>query len=422
MPQALTTPTLVVRTRRMSHAGSLIEWVSAEKPLVMQRLGHGLVGLGEALRLEFRGPTRFQDASKAWASIVSAARVDNPLEVPGTGLVCFGTFTFADDSSHTSVLIIPQVVIGVMEDVSWRTDISLSGSHPSEKPPKASRPQILPPVGWSQGLLSEGDFVARVAQLVDRLREGDANKVVLARELVATLPGVDDWRGALERLSDSYPDCVTFAIDGLVGSTPETLAKVHAGGLSLRVLAGSSRRGENPSEDRALAQELITSTKDNDEHRFAVENVLTSLARITSRVATDEQPSAIKLANIWHLGTDIEATLPEGISSLDVVAALHPSAAVAGSPTEAALDLIRELEPFDRGRYCGPVGWMDERGDGEWSIALRCAQWSPDGHLTAYAGAGIVEGSDPQRELLETRLKFRPILQAFGSDSQLSPL
>jgi menaquinone-specific isochorismate synthase len=202
-----------------------------------------------------------------------------------------------------------------------------------------------------------------------------------------------------------------------VGSTPETLAKVHAGRLRVKVLAGSSRRGENPLEDRALAEELVTSPKDNDEHRFAVESVLSSLSALTPHVVADEQPSTVKLANVWHLGTDIEATLPEAVSSLDVVAAIHPSAAVAGSPTSAAQRIIRELEPFDRGRYAGPVGWMDERGDGEWSIALRCAQWSSEGHITAYAGAGIVADSEPQRELLETRLKFRPILAAFGGEA-----
>jgi menaquinone-specific isochorismate synthase len=106
------------------------------------------------------------------------------------------------------------------------------------------------------------------------------------------------------------------------------------------------------------------------------------------------------------------------VTSLDVVAAIHPSAAVAGSPTEQALILIRATEPFDRGRYTGPVGWMDSSGDGEWSIALRCAQWSPEGTITAYAGAGIVVDSDPESELLETRLKFKPVVDAFGATQQ----
>lgn len=416
MASALTTPTLAVKTRRMSPTDNLIDWVSADNPLVMQRMGQGLVGLGEALRWEFTGPHRFADASAAWASLVTNAHIDNPLGIPGSGLVCFGAFTFADQSSHTSVVIVPAVVIGVMGDTSFRTDITVNESGAPGPTARTSRPHSLAPLEWHPGLLGEADYRNAVSHTIERLKEGEADKVVLARDMVATAPGSKDWRAALEKLSDAYPDCVTFAIDGLVGSTPETLAKVHKNSLSLRVLAGSSRRGENPAEDRAMAQELVTSAKDNDEHRFAVENVLSSLSAVSAQVAADEQPTTIKLANVWHLGTDIEATLPEDCTSLDVVAALHPSAAVAGSPTTAALSLIAEMEPFDRGRYAGPVGWMDERGDGEWSIALRCAQWSHDGHITAYAGAGIVDESDPERELLETRLKFRPILQAFGGD------
>jgi menaquinone-specific isochorismate synthase len=246
--------------------------------------------------------------------------------------------------------------------------------------------------------------------------EGDADKVVLARDLVANAPGMRDWRLALNRLIDAYPDCATFAIDGLVGSTPETLAVVHKGRLELRVLAGSSARGVSPAQDRDIAHTLVTSSKDNDEHRFAVNSVLEALAVITPHVVADEQPSTLKLANVWHLATDIEATLPETTTSLDVVSAIHPSAAVAGSPTTKALAIIADMEPFDRGRYAGPVGWMDASGDGEWSIALRCAQWSPEGTITAYAGAGIVVDSDPESELLETRLKFKPVLDAFGPE------
>jgi menaquinone-specific isochorismate synthase len=142
--------------------------------------------------------------------------------------------------------------------------------------------------------------------------------------------------------------------------------------------------------------------------------VVQALEPITPHSAADEQPFTLKLANVWHLATDIEATLPSGVTSLEVVGAIHPSAAVAGSPTPLALEIIRQLEPFDRGRYAGPVGWMDASGDGEWSIALRCAQWSPEGTITAYAGAGIVADSEPASELLETRLKFKPVLGAFG--------
>ena len=389
--------------------------MSSDNPLTIQRSGHGLVGLGNTLVLRFQGPHRFRDASEAWKTLAATAQIDDPLGEPGSGLVCFGAFSFSDESPTESVLLIPRVVIGRNATRSWRTEISVVGADPEGSESRRSLPADFAPLTFAPGLVSEDDYVAHVSTALQALRNGEADKVVLARDLVANAPGVRDWRLAINRLSDAYPDCTTFALDGLVGSTPETIAVVHGGRLELRVLAGSIARGANPAADRDNAHQLVTSAKDNDEHRFAVENVVHSLATITTTVAADDQPSTLKLANVWHLATDIEASLPPEVTSLDVVAAIHPSAAVAGSPTPEALDIIRRLEPFDRGRYAGPVGWMDSSGDGEWSIALRCAQWTPEGTITAYAGAGIVVNSDPESELLETRLKFKPVVDAFGA-------
>ena len=415
------TPTLRASTRPMSTEGSLTDWVSAENPLTIQRLGNGVVGLGQALVLRFRGPHRFADAASAWRAICDAASVDNPLEEPGTGLVCFGTFAFSDESSMESVLIVPRVVIGRSGGQSWRTEITVEGESPEASPPHRSTPGSFEPLDWQPGLMSEVDYQAQVSRIISSAQDGAVDKVVLARDLVARAPGIKDWRLALTRLAESYPDCYTFAIDGLVGSSPETLAVVRDRRLGIRVLAGSIGRGASPAVDRAAAQSLITSSKDQDEHRYAVTSVMESLAGVTPHVVADDQPFTVKLANVWHLATDIEATLPEGVTALDVVAAVHPSAAVAGSPRDAALEFIEASEPFDRGRYAGPVGWMDQAGNGEWAIALRCAQWTPEGTITAYAGAGVVADSDPAAELLETRLKFKPVIMAFGGD-QDAPL
>jgi menaquinone-specific isochorismate synthase len=139
---------------------------------------------------------------------------------------------------------------------------------------------------------------------------------------------------------------------------------------------------------------------------------MAALAVHASGVSTNPQPFPLALPNLWHLASDVTGTLSDGSSSLDLVAALHPTAAVAGTPTDAALHLIAELEPFDRGRYAGPVGWVSAGGDGEWAVALRCAQIDAS-TVRAFAGAGIVADSDPARELAETELKFRPIVEAF---------
>jgi menaquinone-specific isochorismate synthase len=189
---------------------------------------------------------------------------------------------------------------------------------------------------------------------------------------------------------------------------------VQDGSVTARVLAGTASRGADADADQQAAVDLVTSAKDQDEHQFAVQSVLASLRPHTSHVLTSEMPFTLKLPNLWHLATDIEGTLTDDATSLDLIDALHPTAAVAGSPTPAAVALIDQLEPFDRGRYAGPVGWVGADGDGEWAIALRCAQVEPGGDVTAYAGCGIVGESVPEKELTETRMKFRPIVDAFG--------
>ncbi|WP_434316356.1 isochorismate synthase [Leifsonia sp. P73] len=262
--------------------------------------------------------------------------------------------------------------------------------------------------------LDEGGYESAVATAVERIREHDLSKVVLARELSAHLPLESDVRRALVELALGYPDCWTFAVDGLVGSSPETLVRVHHGTVTARVLAGTMSRGRDAESDRASALALAGSPKDQDEHRFAVSSVLDALRPHSADLGASDEPFTLKLPNLWHLATDIAGTLSDGSSSLDLADALHPTAAVAGTPTPEALALIRELEPFDRGRYAGPVGWVGGDGDGEWAIALRCAQLDETGDLTAYAGAGIVADSDPAREYAETTMKFRPIVEAFG--------
>jgi menaquinone-specific isochorismate synthase len=318
-----------------------------------------------------------------------------------------------------SVFVIPHTIIGASDGVGWRTEISVDDHHTDLVDTATStidlrpiRPAPLSSLNWTPGHVSEQSFLDTVTTAITRLQRGDANKVVLARDLIASTNAPADWRLAIARLTERYPDTHTFAIDGLVGASPETLVRLKDHHLHTRVLAGSSARGGNDRADQEAAEALHHSTKDLDEHRFAVHSAVEALKTLTPHVVADEMPFTLKLPNLWHLATDIAATLPDTASGLDAVAALHPTAAVAGSPTENALRLISELEPFDRGRYAGPVGWIDRNGDGEWAIALRCAQWS-EGTLTAYAGAGIVSDSSPESELLETGLKFKPIVEAF---------
>jgi menaquinone-specific isochorismate synthase len=405
-----------------TNVGSLISSLEPLEPLVFVRRGNGVAGIGEIARLEFTGPDRITRAAAAWRELVARAEIADPLGLPGTGLIAFGSFAFSEHSAATSVLIIPAVVVGRLGDTEWVTRITsvpdqqARGTHDDAPllPPKT-------PVGsrfsveFGGGEMSPAAFEAAVDSALARITTGVVSKVVLARDLMGTLPPGADLRVVLENLATGYPDCFTFAVNGFIGSSPETLVKVDRGAVSARVLAGSIGRGADGNSDEEAAAGLASSTKDLDEHGYALRSVLAALGPHSSNLATSELPFTLKLPNLWHLASDVEGDITDGSSSLDLVAALHPTAAVAGSPTSIALDLIHELEPFDRGRYAGPVGWVGSNGDGEWAVALRCAHVSSNGRITAYAGSGIVTGSVSAQELAETKMKFRPIIEAFSA-------
>ncbi|MFM9919720.1 isochorismate synthase MenF [Lacisediminihabitans sp. H27-G8] len=404
-------PSLTVETTPTADLGPLVPLLEARHPLLWMRRGFGLVGHGEALRLEFCGPDRVRDAAIAWQRISAAATVTDPLARTGTGLLAFGSFAFSDSSATTSVLLVPSMIIGRDKGQSWITRIAVGELEPLVVPPLEPYGQRFH-VDFHPGTVPGADYRDAVATAVQRIRSHEVSKVVLARELVGQLPDGADIRRMIDVLAAGYPDCWTFAVDGFIGSSPETLVTVDAGSVTARVLAGSAARGLDAASDEQAASALATSTKDQDEHRYAVQNVLASLRSHSPNVMASEMPFTLKLPNVWHLASDIEGDLTDGSTSLDLIGSLHPTAAVAGTPTPDALRIIGELEPFDRGRYAGPVGWVGADGDGEWAVAVRSAQFDQDGRVTAYAGAGIVAESVPERELLETRMKFRPIVEA----------
>jgi menaquinone-specific isochorismate synthase len=346
------------------------------------------------------------------------------------------------------VLIVPQHIWGTDEYGSWQTTIEVtepetggaavqkggiaaSGSAATDTSENtANTSSLLPEPAsvpgsqtsnseWHAGQVNEARFLDLVSQAKQAISQGGLHKVVVARDLVRSVEQEPNWRLVLQGLTEAYPDTFVFSLDGFFGASPETLVSLRGEHVSLRVLAGSTARGSQPEEDRGQSEALSTSTKDLDEHQFAVRSVVESLAAANITAVADDSPFSLKLPNLWHLATDVVAKVPEGIGGLRVLQALHPTAAVAGSPTNDALAFLEAQENMDRGRYAGPVGWIDERGDGDWAIALRCAQYDPEAHtLTAYAGAGVVAESDPERELLETGLKFRPITEAAHHNSR----
>jgi menaquinone-specific isochorismate synthase len=402
-------PALTVTSRPLDDPGPLLHLARPASPLAFVRRGAGLVGIGEALRLEFRGADRLRDAASAWRRLAAGATIRDDVAERGSGLVAFGSFTFADASPDASVLIVPSMVIGRRQGRSWVTRVDTDA--PVPRPSPWGHPLSCE---FSPGGLDAAGYRAAVRRALEAIAENRVAKVVLARELVGRIPPEPDLRRALDWLALAYPDTSVYAVDGVIGSSPETLVAVSEGLARARVLAGSIRRGDDELSDAELAAALSTSGKDLDEHGYAVRSALAALRPFSPSATASDAPFTLKLPNLWHLASDIAGPVEDGISSLDLIAALHPTAAVAGTPRAAAVELIAELEPADRGRYAGPVGWVDASGDGEWAIALRGAQVHADGTVVAHAGAGVVADSVPERELAETTLKFQPVLEAFS--------
>ena len=416
-------PRLIVRTEPVDELAPLIPRADPRHPLLWMRRGEGIVGLGETVRIETSGPTRVEDAAAAWTSLAALADVDDRVGLPGTGLVAFGAFAFADESAATSVLVVPELVLGRRDGRAWVTRIALAtgdseaadaaASAALEIPEPAPKRRV-PRVAFAPGAVPPDEYEAAVAEAVRRIDDGKLEKVVLARQLLGELHEEDGLRAVLNRLAEDYPDTWVYAVDGLIGASPETLVRVDHGTVSARVLAGTTSRGAGEASDRERAAALASSAKDLAEHALAVASAVKRLEPHTARLDASPEPFTLQLPNLWHLATDLKGTLGDGSSSLDLVDAVHPTAAVAGTPRRVALRTLAELEGFDRGRYAGPVGWIDGDGDGEWAIALRCAQVDADGTVAAYAGCGIVHDSEPVDELAETVMKFRPIVEAFG--------
>jgi menaquinone-specific isochorismate synthase len=403
-------PSLTVRTTALplDAATDLVDLLPDDSPVSWLRRGDGLVGWGVAASIRTSGSTRFSDADKWWAETTAQASVTDSVNEPGTGLVCFGTFAFADEPGD-SVLVVPRVVVGRRGDIAWVTtvgevDAAVTVAAPPESPGAVS---------FTDGALNGDQWMSVVADAVARINAGHLEKVVLARDLVATAAGPIDVRWPLRRLAETYPMCWTFHVDGLFGATPEMLVRRERGLVTSRVLAGTIRRTGDDERDLALAATLARSSKDLEEHEYAVRSVAEALEPHCSSMNVPEAPFVLHLPNVMHLATDVAGVVHDAgeVSSLQLAEALHPSAAVGGTPTPVATELISEIEGMERGRYAGPVGWMDGTGDGEWGIALRSGELSGS-TVRLFAGCGIVGDSDPAAELAEAQAKFVPVRDA----------
>jgi menaquinone-specific isochorismate synthase len=417
----------VVRTTWVPDPGDLIGRLPSPEALAWVRRGDGLVGWGKAASIILpAGQDRFAAGEKWLRELFDSALVTDEVDVPGSGPVAFGSFTF-DPTSEGSVLVIPRTVLGRADGRSWLTTIEalpesadIFAGHASE-PPEATIPEPMPlepPSGlrWSDGGLTPPAWEKAVAMAVEAIQADQLRKVVLALELNVTAARDIDSRVLLARLADRYPDCYAFSCAGMVGATPELYIRRAGRKIYSLVLAGTVPRNGSPEQDAALGDALLASAKNQDEHQYVVADVRAALRPLCADLTIDEHPFLLQLANVQHLATEVHGELAAGEaarhSALSLAAAVHPTAAVCGTPTETAMELIRELEGMDRARYSGPVGWVDAKGNGEWGIALRCGEISGR-HARLVAGCGIVAGSVPAAELAEAQAKFWPMRHAF---------
>ncbi|MFD1146865.1 isochorismate synthase [Saccharothrix hoggarensis] len=401
-PASRTRQRLRVHTRRVAGDDLLGRLPAPTGALSWVRDGSGLVGWGEAARFEVSGPDRFADADRWWRDFTDDLDVDDEVGVPGTGPVAFVSMAFSDRPGH-SVLVVPEVVVGRRNGRTWLTTIGGSGARRVQPIRRPSE------VKYADGQVSVTGYREAVRTAVDRMRAGELDKVVLAHDLLAVADVGIDHRFVLEGLARRYPECWVYAVDGLIGATPELLLRRSGSVVDSRVLAGTTWPHDGMSDDE-LAAALLSSGKNRDEHEYAVTSLVETLRPFCATMSVDG-PSVLRLPNVSHLSSDVIGELSGTPSLLALGAALHPTAAVGGTPRLDAIAVIEELEGMDRGRYSGPVGWIDGNGDGELGIALRCAQ--VDGRTARlFAGCGLVAESDPDSEVREAHAKMLPFREA----------
>ena len=375
------------------------------------RSGDGLVGFGEYKKFEVKGENRFKEAKVWWEERVSEFKIQNNVHGSGTGPILFSSFSF--DPNEISVLVIPEILIGQKNGKSWITWIG------DAKQPNLEKINTAPVSGeikWQEGSISEQAWQSQVSSAINAIKSNKLEKVVLARDITATSKTEIGARGLLQRLEIEYPSTWIFLVDGLIGATPELLVRLSKSLVTSRVLAGTIRKTGNEDRDLTLAASLAKSSKDLEEHKYAVRSVADALAPFCSSTNVPEAPFVLHLSNVMHLATDVTGVLNDSAKQSDIftlIAQLHPSAAVCGTPAIEAKKLIVELEQMNRQRYAGPVGWIDANNDGEIAIALRCGQLSNDRNsIRIFAGCGIVAGSDPATEFAESQAKLMPMRTA----------
>ncbi|HVP03282.1 MAG TPA: isochorismate synthase [Solirubrobacteraceae bacterium] len=422
-------PTAIVVASR----GGGEPWTAFEQPA---RDGFALASLGCAAALEARGERRFAEVAALWRELAAHAVSDAADAPRGSGPVAVGGFAFAPDGGAAphwnafapASLHVPQVALARRGDEARLTLTALI--QPDDDADvvcesllgraAALRERPLPlldpdPVGRYRvvSAMPPEHYAGAVARAVERIRAGDLEKIVLAREVQVHAPASYDPAAVLGALRAAFTECHVFCVargdDAFVAASPELLVRRDGMRAGTLALAGSARRSADPAVDAHLGEQLLRSPKDREEQAIVTRRIVQALRAHSLWVTVADEPVLARIANIQHLATPIRAQLRDPVSVVELAGALHPTPAVGGEPLEVAAPLIPALEGLDRGWYAGPVGWVDEHEDGEFCVALRCALLS--GRVArCYAGVGVVRDSDPEAELAETEMKLGALL------------
>jgi isochorismate synthase len=409
------------------------EWFCFEQP---DRDGAALAALGSVARLEGNGHGRFAGLAAAWRRLAARAVSDVPDGPPGAGLVAVGGFAFAPGGGAaphwagfgSADLVVPEIALArrgrdvrltaavlasaddVPDELVARVERRLAGLRaqplPLLDPAPAGRFRIA-------STAPPEHYEAAVARAVERIRAGEFEKIVLAREVAVHAPAAHDAAAVFGVLRAGFDSCYVFGAGrgdaAFLGASPELLVRREGLRASTVALAGSTRRSADPAVDAHLGEQLLRSEKDREEQAIVTRRIARALRPLSVWVAAPDEPAIVRVANIQHLATPIRAQLTQPRSVLELAGHLHPTPAVGGEPHRTAAPLIPALEGLDRGWYAGPVGWTDANEDGEFCVALRCALLR-GAEARLYAGVGVVRDSDPAAELAETEVKLGALL------------
>jgi salicylate biosynthesis isochorismate synthase/menaquinone-specific isochorismate synthase len=392
--------------------------------------------LGAARTLEAAGADRFGDVARRWRALVAGAAVDEPAGPAGAGLIAVGGFAFAPDGCDSpdwagyapASLIVPEVSLarrGASVSLTVNVDVAPDDTVEGlvarvDERLRQLRRTPLPlwdpsPAGTYEvhSVMPPSHYEDAVERAAGRIRAGELDKIVLAREVKVRAPVEHDPAAVLGVLREAFGSCYVFAVGRgertFVAASPELLVRREGQRASTVALAGSIRRSADPAVDAHLGEQLLRSDKDREENAIVARRIARELRPHAVWVTAAPEPALVRVMNIQHLARPIRAQLTAPIDAVELAGLLHPTPAVGGEPRELAERLIPALEGFDRGWYAGPVGWTDASGDGEFCVALRCALLRGRG-ASCYAGSGIVRDSDPAAELAESEVKLEALL------------